>query len=53
VAVLAGNFIALTQHLPEAPARWQDFFARAFAVDRAHRPKSASVFFTELERALS
>jgi tRNA A-37 threonylcarbamoyl transferase component Bud32 len=53
VALLAGNFIALTRHLPEAPARWQDFFARSFAVDRAHRPKSASVFFTELERALS
>lgn len=51
-AVLAGHFTPLAAHLPEAPARWQEFFARAFALDQVKRPGSARVFFSELERAL-
>ncbi len=51
-AVLSGRFTPLTKHLPGAPARWQEFFARAFALDRSERPSTAQVFLSELERAL-
>lgn len=51
-AVLAGRFTPLAQHLPESPAPWREFFARAFALDHAQRPGSAQAFFSELERAL-
>ncbi len=52
-AVLAGRFVPLARYLPEAPARWQEFFTRAFAAQRSDRPSSARMFFSELERALS
>lgn len=51
-ALLAGRFTPLATHLPEAPAPWQGFFARALALERAGRPDSAHTFFAELERAL-
>lgn len=50
-AVLMGRFTPLAAHLPEAPTRWQEFFERAFALQRERRPASASAFFSELERA--
>ncbi len=52
LAVLAGRFKPLDQHLPDAPARWQELFARAFAREPAHRPNSARAFLVELEHAL-
>ncbi len=52
-SVLAGRFTPLTRYLPEAPARWQDFFSRAFAVERSNRPGSAREFFSDFERAFS
>ena len=36
-----------------SPARWQQFFDRAFDLDPARRPNSAQTFFSELERALA
>jgi hypothetical protein len=34
-AVLAGAFTPLSKHLPDSPQRWQTFFARCFAVEKA------------------
>jgi hypothetical protein len=50
--VLTSRFTPLNQHLPEAPARWQEFFVGAFAPDRARRPGSSREFVTQLEQAL-
>ncbi len=52
-ALLAGRFTPLATHLPDAPARWQQFFARALALEASQRPPSARIFFSELERALA
>jgi serine/threonine-protein kinase len=52
-AVLAGRFTPLAESLPEAPARCQDFFAHAFALEPQRRPASADAFLSELERTLS
>lgn len=52
-AVLAGRFIPLVAHLPNAPARWQEFFAGALALDPKRRPSSAQAFFSKLERFLA
>jgi tRNA A-37 threonylcarbamoyl transferase component Bud32 len=52
-AVLLGRFTPLAAHLPEPPARWQEFFARAFALEPERRPASARVFFSGLEEALA
>ena len=51
-AVLSGRFAPIHSHLPEAPARLQDCFSNAFAVDPARRPDRASAFVDDLERAL-
>jgi len=51
--VLAGRFTPLAKHLPDTFLRWEEFFARTFALNRSERPNSARAFFTELERALS
>lgn len=52
-ALLAGRFSHIAVYLPDAPARWTDFFAHALALKRETRPKSARLFFAELEHALS
>lgn len=52
-AVLAGRSIPVATPLPNAPPPWQDFFARALALDRAQRPDSARAFLSELEAALA
>ncbi len=52
-AVLAGRFTPVDTHLAEAPDRWQEFFARAFALDPAQRPDSAQAFISELQRTLT
>jgi tRNA A-37 threonylcarbamoyl transferase component Bud32 len=52
-AMLSGQPTPISAHKPKAPAGWQDFFARALALDPAQRPGSASEFFSELKQALS
>ncbi|MDA2913138.1 protein kinase [Acidobacteriia bacterium AH_259_A11_L15] len=52
-AVLAGQFTSLTTHLPSAPARWQEFFQRALALEPERRPASARQFLSQLERSLA
>jgi eukaryotic-like serine/threonine-protein kinase len=52
LAVLAGRFKPVDQHLPDAPARWHELFTRAFALEPADRPNSARAFLAELEHAL-
>jgi serine/threonine protein kinase len=51
--VLSGSFISLDRYLPNAPARWQGFFARTFSINRGKRPQSVAEFFRHLEEALS
>ena len=52
-AMLSGQATPVSAHVPEAPASWQDFFARALAFDPSDRPDSATSLFSELEQALS
>lgn len=52
-SILTGRFVPLAAHLPDAPARWQEFFASALALDPKQRPNSAQAFFSELERVLA
>jgi serine/threonine-protein kinase len=52
-AVMAGRCAPLARRLPSAPATWEEFFRRAFAVEPAQRPGTASEFFSELERVLA
>ena len=52
-ALLAGRFTPLAQHLPEAPPRWQEFFARALALEPAPRPNSAREFLAAFEQAFA
>lgn len=51
-AVLMGRFTPLAVHLPESPACWQAFFARAFSLNLRDRPTSAQMFFAQLESSL-
>jgi hypothetical protein len=39
--------------LPDAPARWQEFFQRAFSSRSDLRPQSAEGFLTELDTAFA
>jgi eukaryotic-like serine/threonine-protein kinase len=50
--VLTGSFTPVSEHLPQAPDRWQQFFARAFAVSLAERPASTREFMSRLEDAV-
>jgi serine/threonine protein kinase len=52
-SMLAGPATPVATHVPDAPPSWQDFFARALATQPASRPASASVFFSELQHALT
>jgi tRNA A-37 threonylcarbamoyl transferase component Bud32 len=52
-AVLSGRFTSILGYLPEAPARLQEFFANALALDPSRRPGRASALVAELERALA
>ncbi len=47
-----GCIWSVAAHLPEAPGRWQECFAKAFTFDPQARPSSAQKLFSELERAL-
>jgi hypothetical protein len=52
-AASAARFAPLTAHLPDAPARWQEFFQRAFSSRSDLRPQSAEGFLTELDTAFA
>jgi hypothetical protein len=52
-AMLTGSFTPVSKHLPDAPASWQELFARALALNPADRPGSAHRFLSQLEHALS
>ena len=52
-SVLAGRRTPLREHLTNPSARWEAFFDRALAADRASRPASAARFLRELEQALA
>ena len=52
LALLAGRFKPVAEHLPDAPPSWQDFFARALAPDPNRRPASARTFLAELGEVL-
>ena len=47
------QFAALSEHLPDAPAKWQRFFERAFAPEEGKRADSVTTFWRELQEALS
>jgi serine/threonine-protein kinase len=51
-AVTTGRFTPVGRHLPTAPRAWQEFFARAFAVEEEKRPAAARTFLSEMESAL-
>ena len=51
-AVLGGQLIPISRHVPGAPASWVAFFSRALSPNPAIRPKSGAEFFSELERVL-
>jgi hypothetical protein len=51
-AVMAGRFTPLSSHLASAPAKWEEFFGRALAIDPEERPGTASEFLAVLEGAL-
>ena len=51
--ILAASFTPVSKHMPEAPRRWEEFFAQAFALDPADRPTSARMFISQLGRAFS
>jgi serine/threonine-protein kinase len=52
-AVISGRLTPIRAHVPEAPERLGDFFASALSPDESRRPRRASAFVTELERALA
>ncbi len=52
-AVLAGNYRPVRDTLPDAPPSLQDFFAAAFATDRARRPAAAPDLLLRLAHSLA
>jgi eukaryotic-like serine/threonine-protein kinase len=51
-AILGLKFPEVGALVPEAPGKWQDFFARAFAIEEEQRPESAEVFWRELRESV-
>jgi tRNA A-37 threonylcarbamoyl transferase component Bud32/membrane-associated protease RseP (regulator of RpoE activity) len=52
-AILSGRVTPIPTHVPDSPQSWQEFFARALALDPAARPASAQELLVEMERALT
>jgi hypothetical protein len=46
------KFAEVRTLVPEAPGKWQEFFARAFAREEGARPESAEVFWRELRESV-
>jgi tRNA A-37 threonylcarbamoyl transferase component Bud32 len=51
-AIMGVNFPPVTELLPEAPLRWQEFFESAFAHDEDERAESVAVFWDQLRQCL-
>jgi serine/threonine-protein kinase len=51
-AILGLKFVEVGTLVPEAPGRWQEFFARAFAREEGERPESAEAFWRELRESV-
>jgi eukaryotic-like serine/threonine-protein kinase len=51
-AILAGRFAPPCELVPQAPKKWDRFFARTLALHAEGRPKSAREFLVELENAI-
>jgi serine/threonine-protein kinase len=51
-AILGLKFPEVGALVPDAPGKWQDFFARAFANEEEQRPESAEVFWRELRESV-
>jgi hypothetical protein len=51
-AILGLKFVEVGTMVPEAPGKWQEFFARAFAKEEGERPESAEVFWRELRESV-
>jgi hypothetical protein len=50
--VLGGRPTPIADHVPAAPARWQQFFDGCLALDITRRPRSTAEFLRQLEEAL-
>jgi tRNA A-37 threonylcarbamoyl transferase component Bud32 len=50
--IMGINFPEVATLVPEAPAKWQQFFARAFSHLEENRPESIEIFWTELKQCL-
>lgn len=51
-AIMGVSFPEVSSLIPDAPARWQEFFSRAFAPIEEERPESITVFWAELRECL-
>ena len=51
-AILAGQFVPVSAHVPGAPASWQGFFSHALSLDSNARPASAQGLLAEFEKAV-
>lgn len=51
-AIMGINFAEVTTLVPEAPAKWQAFFARGFSHVEQDRPETIELFWTELKQCL-
>lgn len=51
-AITNASFPPVSESMPDAPERWQGFFAKAFAVREEDRPQSAAEFWSELQKCL-
>ena len=51
LAILSGRYEPIQEHLPDAPARWHEFFTDVLAVGAERRPASAVEFLSRCERA--
>ena len=49
-AILAARFAPVDRHLPQAPLRWQEFFAHNLAADARRRATSAAEFLSSCEQ---
>jgi len=51
-SIMGINFPEVTTLVPEAPAKWQEFFASSFSHIEENRPATVESFWTELKQSL-
>jgi eukaryotic-like serine/threonine-protein kinase len=51
-AIMGVNFTPVNDHLPDAPARWQEFFESAFAHEEERRAGTVAEFWHGLQECL-